>query len=480
MHPLVLDLAYVPLAILYLPFLLYQMAALKKNRRGWGQRLGFVRRRVSNRPCIWIHAVSLGEVNATRRLVAEIERRLPHYDVAISTTTDTGHAAALKHYQPKPIFRYPLDFSGAVTRVLDRIRPDVVVLMELEAWPNFVTLTSRRRIPIMIANGRVTEDRSMRRFRRPIIRDLARQMFSKIAFVGAQNDAYAARFAELGVPPDRIFVTGSMKYDTAVIADDVPGDEALARALSIDRRRPLIVAGSTGPGEEELLLRAYRQLLPRHPGLQLALIPRRPERFNEVARLIEGQGFACTRRSERPDLTDPAGSASSPTAGVEPGDKPVSPQAASKAAVFLGDTMGELRKAYSLADVVFVGRSLVRMGGSDLTEVAGLGKPMCFGPHVENFLDIAEELTGAQAAVRLRSAGELASTLHSLLSNQAEARAMGLAAQEVVRRNRGATGRTVDLLCQVLGRRADHPASSISTVKIEPLRDRSPQPAPLP
>lgn len=477
MGALLLDLLYVPLAVLYLPFLLYQIIVLKKNRRGWGQRFGFVRGRVGNRPCVWIHAVSLGEVNATKSLVAQIEQRLPEYDIVISTTTDTGFAAAVKQYRPRIVFRYPLDFSCVVRRVLNRIRPDAIVLMELEVWPNFVGIAARRGVPIIVANGRITEERSMRRFRLPIVRGLARRMFEKIAFAGVQDNTYAARFAELGVPRERIVVTGSLKYDTALIAESVPGDAELAAAMGIDRGRPLIVAGSTGPGEEEMVLAAFKGLREQHRGLQLAIIPRKPERFDEVARLIESSGFACVRRSRRRSSVGPSDRRESsvgppwPTregeAPAEPcgtGVSPVGSQAGrpchnavagGKSVIFLGDTMGELRKFYSLADVVFVGRSLVPMGGSDLMEVAALAKAMCFGPFVENFADVAEKLLTAGGAVKMQSRADLAPAFRGLLADRNARQAMGRSAQEVVRRNTGATARTVDLVCESLGRSAD-------------------------
>ncbi len=444
MRALFLDLLYIPLAVLYLPFLLYQMIVLSKNRRGWGERFGLVRRREGNRPCMWIHAVSLGEVNATKSLVAEIERRLPDYDIVISVTTDTGYAAAVRQYRPKAVFRYPLDFSCIVRRVFNQIRPNAIILMELEVWPNFVGTAARRGVPVIVANGRITEERSMRRFRLPIVRGLARRMFGRIAFAGVQNEIYAARFKELGVPAGRVVVTGSLKYDTAMIADSVPGDAELAVAMGIDRGQPLIVAGSTGPGEEEMLLTAFTTLRGECAALQLAIIPRKPERFGEVARLIEASGFGCVRRSRC----------------SADGPPPLTPAATGKpsgAAVFLGDTMGELRKFYSLADVVFVGRSLVPMGGSDLMEVAGLAKAMCFGPHVSNFADVAQKLVAVGAAVQVPSGDDLASALRRLLSDTDARQAMGQSAQNVVRRNTGATARAVDLVCESLERQAQAP-----------------------
>lgn len=429
MPPLLLDLVYLPVLLGFVPILFYQRFVKGKKRGGWAQRFGSIPFQPSGRPVIWVHAVSLGEVNATRSLVAEIEKRLPDHDVVISTTTDTGYAAASQHYSASRVFRYPLDFSFVVRRVLNRVRPAAIVLMELEVWPNFIEIAAARGIPIGIANGRVTEEKSMRRFRTPIIRSLARRMFSRMAWVGAQDEAYAARFRELGVSADRVHVAGNLKYDTASVSETVPGAAELASAMGIRADAPLIVAGSTGPGEEELLLAAYRDVLRSHPTTQLAIIPRKPERFDDVARMIESGGFACIRRSKQPD-----GTTNSATGGT----------------VLLGDTMGELRKFYSLATAVFVGRSLVPMGGSDVMEVAGLGRAMCFGPFMENFADAAEKLLSADAAIRLTGTVELATTLKVLITNQPRREQMGRSAQEVVRQNAGATARTVDLLVHAM------------------------------
>lgn len=430
MPPRLLDFLYCFAALAYLPILLYQMVVLRKNRRGWGERLGSIPARAGDRRCVWIHAVSLGEVNATRSLVAELARRRPDLDVVISATTDTGIAAARSHYAGRLVFRYPLDFSFAADRALRRVRPDVVVLMELEAWPNFIELCARRGIPVGVANGRITEEKSMRRFNRPVIRGLARRMFARLSFVGAQNQTYADRFRRLGARDGAVRVIGNLKYDTAVIADSIPGDAELATAMGIDRSRPLIVAGSTGPGEEAMLLDAFDELRRGVPGVQLAIIPRKPERFDEVARLIESRGCDCRRRSRLPD------GAASPSA-----NGPV---------VFLGDTMGELRKFYSLADAVFVGRSLAPLGGSDPIEIAALARPICYGPHMENFADAAAELEAVCAAIRLDNASELTPALSRLLADREGAAGMARRAREVVRRNAGATSRAVELILAAL------------------------------
>lgn len=457
LRTLILNLVYLLAAALYLPFLLYQMLALGKNRRGWGQRLGGIPWRIGRPRCIWVHAVSLGEVNATRALVTEIESRFPGCVVAISATTDTGFAAAQRLYPDKFVFRYPLDFSFAVRRTLARVRPAAIVLMELEVWPNLIDLAASIGVPVYVANGRVTAEKSMRRFRLPVVRGLARRMFSQIACVAAQDETYAARFRELGVPADRVHTIGSMKYDTAVIGDSVAGDAELAAAMGIDRAAPLIVAGSTGPDEEAIVLDVFQSLTAQHTTLQLAIIPRKPERFDEVARLIESRGFACVRRSQCRD------GAPAPAIGGAP-------------RIFLGDTMGELRKFYALATVVFVGRSLVPLGGSDLMEVAGLGKPMCFGPFVDNFADVAGQLLAAEAAVQVTpptadhsaAAASLSAMLTKLLAAPETARAMGRRAQDVVRRNTGATRRTVDLLARTLDESVSNPPSSIHEKRTAP------------
>ncbi|MFO0974098.1 MAG: glycosyltransferase N-terminal domain-containing protein [Phycisphaerae bacterium] len=469
---LLLDCAYLVAALLYAPLLIFQMIFRGKYRRGWRERFGRYPPRVGTRPCIWIHGVSLGEINATRSLVAEIARRLPRYELLITATTQTGYDAAVKAYAPTPVFRFPLDFSWVVSRALDRLRPDAIILMELEVWPNLVALADRRGIPVGIANGRITHERSMRRFSLPLVRTVARKMFGRLAFVGAQDETYAQRFRQLGVAADRVAVTGSVKYDTALVADAVPGSDDLARALSIRRDCPLLVAGSTGPDEEPLLLDAYAALLKEHPRLQLALVPRKPERFDEVAALIERRGLACLRRTQHPDLRGQdarAAERSERHAAYRRAAQPQAddaPPATDPPAILLGDTLGELRKFYSLATVVFVGRTLVPLGGSDVMEVAGLARPMLFGPHTENFADAVVRLLDADAAIRIDSADQLAPQISPLLTHPDRAAALGAAARAVVRQNVGATARTVDLLCEELGYRSDHPQATIATRRL--------------
>jgi len=425
-----LDLLYALAVGLFWPYLLYR----RWKRGPAGVPLGEYFGRVPSRPvsarCVWIHGVSLGEINATRTIVEELRRRSPDTIMVLSSTTRTGLDRAREFCPQNLVFRFPLDFSFAIRTLLSRIRPSIIVLMELEVWPNLLEVAAARGIPVIIANGRITEERSLRRFKRPVIRWLARRTFRKLTWVGAQDGTYASRFIEVGVPPERITVTGSLKYDAADTSDHIPGQEELAEEMGIDVERPLWVCGSTGPGEEAMVLDAYDRLLKDHPELQLAIIPRKPERFDEVAQLITQRGYACLRRSSGTPLV--------PANVAEP--RPV----------FLGDTLGELRKFYALATVVFVGRTLVPMGGSDVMEVAGLAKPVIVGPHTDNFTEAVNLLIAEGAVRRVATAGALPAAVSDLLRHPGRRQQMGQAGREAIVSRRGATRATVDRILELL------------------------------
>lgn len=382
-------------------------------------------------PCggILIHAVSLGEINATRSLVAELRRRRNDLPVVVSATTAAGFDRARSLYATPPqrglhVTRFPLDFSWAVTRFLRRYRPQVVVLMELELWPNFLHACDQLSIPVVLVNGRLTQH-SLRRYR--CIAPVARRMLRRVHLLCVQDETYRRRFIEAGAPPDRVLVTGSMKFDTAqltVAADDL---HRFQREIGLPPHpgppSPLWVCGSTGPGEEDACLNAFLRLRQRHPTLRLAIVPRKPERFDEVAQLIaQRTGHAPVRRSAR-------------TPG--PDDR-----------VLLGDTLGELRLFYAAADVVFVGRSLVDLGpkqhGSDMLEAAALGKPVVVGPFTGNFADAMQRLREADAVVEVASADELHDRVLHLLDHPDQAAAMGTRAADAVRRGQGATALHAD------------------------------------
>lgn len=369
-----------------------------------------------------IHAVSVGEVNATRTLVDQLAAADPALELVIATTTNTGFARAASLYAEHPrvaaVVRFPFDFTWAVRRLLDAVRPDAVALVELEVWPNFVGACARRAIPVCVVNGRLSES-SFRGYRR--IRPLIAPAFAKLAAVGAQTMAYADRFIAMGTPRERVLVLDTMKWDTARVEEpsDVEGAEALAAELGIDRDRPLIVAGSTGPGEERMLLDA------RPEQAQLLLVPRKPERFEEVAAL------AAMRRRTRP------------VAGGDDADA----DADEVADVFLLDTMGELRKAYALADVAVVGRSFNAMGGSDPIEPIALGKATIIGPDVDNF---AEVVRAFEQEGGICKTDDLPGSMRALLNDPARRRDLAERGRGVIATRRGSTRRHVEMLTRVL------------------------------
>jgi 3-deoxy-D-manno-octulosonic-acid transferase len=375
-------------------------------------------------------------VNATPALIAELRERRPDLAFVVSTTTQTGFDRAQQLYAGNAdvqIIRYPLDFTSAIERVLHAVRPIAVVLMELEVWPNFLRQCQKRGIPVVVANGRVTLP-AMKRY--AMGGWLVRGMFRKLAAAAVQDETYAERFAQLGVPTDRIMVLGTMKFDSATLAEKVPGDDALAAAVALRPGEEFIwVAGSTGPGEEEIVLKVYRALLSQKGRLRLVIVPRHPQRFDSVAQLIASHGFAVVRRSETRQQPAP----------LDIGPIP---------AVILGDTMGELRTFYSLADAVFVGRTMVDLGprqhGSDMIEPAALAKPTIVGGFTGNFDMPMRRLRAASAVFEVPNAEQLRTTVAMLMTNPQSARDIGRLAQQVIAQSRGATAKHAELIRSIL------------------------------
>jgi 3-deoxy-D-manno-octulosonic-acid transferase len=349
----------------------------------------------------------------------------------VSVTTETGFARGKEIYGSAAdvvLVRYPLDFTPAVDRLLNALRPALVALLELEVWPNFIRRCSQRHVPVILINGRVTPG-SFRKYR--LAQPLVGAMFSRLHHVAAQDQTYAKRFTELGVPAQRVSVTGTMKFDTAPVADRVQGQDELAQAVGLDpAKEPIWVCGSTGPGEEAIILPIYRRLLERFAHLRLVIVPRKPERFDEVAELIPAGGFELVRRSNPRAV------------------------AGKSMPVILGDTIGELRKFYAMAEVVFVGRTLVDLGhrqhGSDMIEPAALAKPVIVGPFTANFAEAMNHFNAAQAMITVASADALHHAVEKLLADRSSAAAMGQRAREVVLREKGATQRHAQLILDTL------------------------------
>ncbi len=416
-----------------LPYWLLEWLRHGKYSAGLGERLGRIPRRLAtqpDRPAIWIHAVSVGEVLAVTGLVEELRKRFPKHRVVISTTTDTGQKLARTRFGAENVFYFPLDFAFAVRPYLAALRPELMVIAETEFWPNLLRLAHRSGAQIAIVNARIS-DRSWpgyRRFRRLLVKILP-----QIDLFLAQTAEDANRLQDIGAPSERIEVTGNLKFD--VLAPPAPPIVASLRAcFQSNNAGPVIVSGSTVDGEERLLLRAFANVLASHPGAVMILAPRRPERFNEVAELLQVLGMKFWRRS------------------LWSGEPVVG-------GVLLLDTIGELAALYALADVAFVGGSLVPRGGHNIIEPALHGVPIVVGTHTENFRDMVA-LFQSRDAVRIVGPAELPLVLMELIANPAERESLGRRAAETLQSQMGATGRTVQALAKLLEGERGHPASS--------------------
>lgn len=421
-----IDAAYLSAAALASPVLVPHLARRGNLLVDWPARLGEGETLPAPRgPRVLIHGVSVGEVNACRglvELVAGGEGEDP-IEVVMSATTSTGLRRAIDLFEPRHrVEQYPLDLSRAIGRFLDRIRPDVVATVELEVWPNLVEACRRRAVPVVVVNGRLSE-RSFKGYRR--FRPLVAPMFRGLSRVLSQEEDYARRFESLGVDPGRIETTGSLKWDSVRIEDHVDGAAELAEAMGIDRSRPLVVAGSTSPDEHALLARSTPE------GTQLLCAPRRPEWCDEAAAAMPG----CARRSR--------------------GDQ------GSSTGRFLLDTLGELRQAYALADVVVVGRSFGSLFGSDPIEPIGLGKATVIGPAVADFAIAVRDLVAAGGLVQC-GAEALAARLRELLDGPEKRRAIAERGRDEIRRKQGASARTAEVLRELACARAERRGTSAS------------------
>lgn len=389
---------------------------MRKARGGWRERFGHVATLPPpppGRKRLLLHTVSVGETNLVRPLV---DMLVNDVDLVVSATTDTGLARATELYARKcHVTRFPLDASWSVRRFLSAVRPDAVALAELELWPNFEARCRTLGIPLCVINGRLSE-RSFKRYR--LGRWFIGGCFERLAFAAVQDSAYRARFIEMGVAPERCIEAGTMKWDAAHVGDTVPGADDLARELGIDRSRPLVVAGSTAPDEHELLHNA----IPESTGVQLLCAPRRPEWNDDAARSL---GPACVRRT----------------------NKSAAPPGTTR---YLLDTIGELRRAYALADVVVVGRSFGPLYGSDPMEPAALGKPVLIGPSVADFAATVAAMREDGAIIQT-TRDALPRELAALLEDPDLRRTLGEKARACVIRHQGATARHHALIMNLLG-----------------------------
>lgn len=387
--------------------------------RGWKERFGAGRS--LSEGGVWVHAVSVGEVQAAAILVQALRARDQALQVALTCATPTGRTRAQALLPDCAVSFAPYDLPGSVRRFLRRSRPRMLVVLEAELWPNLLFEVWRAGIPTVIASARVSV-RSAARYRR--FPALLRDALAANVWVAAQSAADARRFATLGVPPDRLCVLGNIKFDRAVPAD-LP-ERGLALRARYARGRPVWIAGSTHPGEEEQILLAHQQLLQQLPAALLVLAPRHPPRFDAVADSVVAAGFKLIRRSR-------------------------SQEGSADTSVLLLDTLGELMDFYAAGDVAYVGGSLVPVGGHNLLEPAALGQPVLSGPYQFNGPQIAAALTDARALKIVHSASELAAALIQLLQDATARATQGNAARAVIDANRGAVGRLLELIGQVGG-----------------------------
>jgi len=422
----VLDLLYLFAGLAYSPVIIYRTIRHGRYRTGWAERFGKSGRTSPEKKCIWLHAVSVGEVNAAKTLIKELKAKFSNYEIVISTTTDTGFARATSLFsKDHQVFYFPFDFSWSINHAFANIKPAICLLMELEVWPNFVGTAKRLKIPVVVVNGRIS-DKSFPKYKR--VKYLVKHIFRKVNLVLAQTDEYAQRFREIGA--GNVIVTNSLKYDTAQITDKVQGSDALAAKLNISKER-IWVAGGTGPDEEKIILDVFSRLKQnsKFEDLRLVVVPRKPERFDEVARLITDTGFEFIRYSSIKNTE------------VKCEQKPV---------VILGDTMGDLRKFYCLSTIIFVGRSLVPMGGSDMIEATALGKCTMFGPHTFNFRQTVDSLLAGNGAIVVNDGNQLLSTIQKCLTEQDYAHEIAVNGQDVIKKNQGATARSIEQIEKLL------------------------------
>ena len=379
--------------------------------------------------CIWIHAVSVGEVQAALPLIREISRRFPNHNMLVTTVTPTGAARVEALFGDTVNHCYiPFEMPGAVNRFYESVKPELALIMETEIWPNLYRGCGVRDIPLVLVSARISP-RSVDSYRRflPLFRDT----LSHGIIIAAQSKADADRFRSLGASPVRTWVTGNIKFDIELASDLVEKGKVLRQQVFGDR--PVWIAASTHDQEEQQVLAAHRQLLDRFPELLLVLVPRHPERFDVVRELIGNQGFEQVSRTE--DRSCDAGTS-----------------------VFLGDTMGEVPLFYAASDVAYVGGSLVEIGGHNMLEPAALGLPVISGPHVYNAQDIADMFVELGACDIVTDVPELVQAVAGLLQDPDAATARGNKARDIVQQNRGALSRLLGLLEPLIGENQNAPS----------------------
>jgi 3-deoxy-D-manno-octulosonic-acid transferase len=411
------------------PYFLYQAIRYQKYIGSLRQRLGFlpISFNIDGDESIWIHAVSVGEALTARALAADLKSRYPRLRLFLSTTTMAGQQVARGSFSNiDGVFYFPFDWTFIVRRTLGIVRPQLFIMMETEIWPNLLRECRRRGVKTVLINGRISS-RSYPRYR--MIRPFFRRVLADVDRFCMQSEESARRLAELGGAADRVSVTGSLKFDSLELPSATPHGRPRERVLRFFRvapQRTVVVAGSTMRGEEAAVLRAFARVKETQPSALLVLAPRQPERFGEAERLAREAGFVTARRSELPVDAEP------------------------REDVIVLDSIGELAQLYQVATAVFVGGSLADHGGHNILEPAVFGKPILFGPHMQNFKEIADAFLTNDGAVRVGSDRELEETLLALVTDPVRRARLGAAARALVEANRGAKTKTLAVIGELL------------------------------
>jgi 3-deoxy-D-manno-octulosonic-acid transferase len=412
------------------PYLVYQAVRYRKYVRSLPQRLGILPLsfNLDGDQSIWIHAVSVGEVLTARALLQELRERYPRLRIFLSTTTITGHQVARNNLQYiDEVFYFPFDFAFIVRRTLRLVRPRLFVMMETELWPNLLRACHARGVKTLLVNGRISS-RSYPRYK--LARPFFRHVLAHVERFCMQSEESARRIIDMGADPARVTVTGSLKFDSLERPESsAPGDRGRNRVLRYFRLtadRPVVIAASTLKGEEEPVLEAFQRLRATRANALLIIAPRKPERFDDVERLARRSGLNVARRTELRVDAEP------------------------RQDIVVLDTIGELAQLFQVATVVFVGGSLVDAGGHNILEPAVFGKPIIFGPYMQNFAEIARAFLDNGAGIEVKGARELETVLLELMADPVRRASLGAAARALVEANRGARARSLQAIAQLL------------------------------
>ena len=422
------DLALCLSAVVLVPYYLLRGLRYGKTRRGIRERLGWFDPGqldvLAGRKVIWVHAVSVGETRAAVPLLKALRHRYPDAALVISNVTETGRAIARELRDVDLCLFFPFDLSWAVRRVLRQVNPSLVLIIETELWPNFLRHLRNSNVPVLLVNGRFS-DRSFPRYL--MGRRLFRPLLKMLTAFCMQSRKDAQRARRIGAPPARVHVTGNLKFDVAAKVPDAQGRQRLRETLRLPEDVPIWVAGSTHAGEEELVARICRELATAGVPQLLILVPRHPERARQIGDMLSGQGLAWALRSEL-------------------GSRVESLRANE---VLLVDSIGEMLNFYTVADLVFVGGSMVNVGGHNILEASLLRKPVLFGPHMHNFKEISALVLSCGAGFQVDSEADLKRRIQQLLSDPLLSREMGAHGYQLLAEHAGATARTLDVIDEV-------------------------------